>query len=169
MRVDGKRVIALSLLALLASATASRADEAVPLPRKHVVSGGIGVTLGGLGGRYIFRWNECGPTVAAGAGLFGYGLEFGFPVHRTQSKPTRELFLHGGVLRVQDLSGGDFPGGDASRWENEEGSHIWVIGVGPRLWPDRYHRVYVAGAGELMLSNEAGKRWSFLLEGGMGF
>jgi hypothetical protein len=135
--------------------------------RKHVLSGGVGVTPGGLGGRYIFRWGERGPSVAAGAGLFGYSLELGLPVHRAQAMPRRELFVYGGVLRVQEWN--DFAHWLAGTSKNEEGSHIVVIGVGPRLWPDRDDRVYVAGSGELMLSNEAGRWWSLAFEGGVGF
>jgi hypothetical protein len=52
------------------------------------------VTLGGLGARYTYRVHERGPTISAGAGLFGYGAELGFPVHRAQSNPSKELFVY---------------------------------------------------------------------------
>jgi hypothetical protein len=160
-------VIAVTLVALVISPGLSRGDESAPTPRKHVLSTGVGVTQGGLGGRYIFRWSARGPTVAAGAGLLGYGLELGLPVHRAQAMPTRELFVYAGVLRVHLKN--DFARWWAGTSKNEEGSHIWVIGVGPRLWPDQDNRVYLAFSGELLLSNEDRRWWNAALEGGVGF
>ena len=53
--------------------------------------------------------------------------------------------------------------------KNVEGSHTFVIGLGPRLWPDQDSRIYAAGGLELQLSNENDKWFSVLLEGGVGF
>ncbi len=158
-------IIVLMLVVLVTWPTSSRGEESAPILRKHVLSGGVGVTLGGLGGRYIFRWSDSGPAVAAGAGLLGYSLELGLPVHRAQANPRRELFLYSGVLQVRR----QLEWWSGSEKENADGSHIWVIGVGPRLWPDQDNGVYVAGGGELMLSNETGRWWSLALEGGVGF
>ena len=155
-----RRIIVLTLVALVTSPTLSRGDESAPILRKVVLSVGAGVTPGGFGGKYAYRWSGRGPTVAAGVGLVGYGLELGFPVHR--ATPTRELFLYTGVLRLQNLFGLPFTS------EFEEGSHIFVIGLGPRLWPDQNHRAYIAGGGELILSNEAGRWWTIALEAGVG-
>lgn len=163
-----KRVLALALLVLLAFPGSSRGDDEAPALRKHVLSAGIGgVALGGLGARYTYRAGERGPTLAAGAGYAGYGLELGLPVHRAGSQ-WRELFVYVGVLRWRDVGSFSF----RSANKNEEGSHTWVIGVGPRLWPSRDSRVYVAGGGELMLSNEnfdRGFGLTLSVEGGVGF
>ncbi len=96
--------------------------------------------------------------------MFGYSIGLGLPIHQAQLKPTRELFVHGSVLQWQSLSYFDL-----EFFDIEEGSHTWAIGLGVRLWPDQDNRVYVAGAGELLLSNESGG-WGILsLEGGVGF
>ena len=159
-----KGAMILAFLGLLASPESSRGDEAMPILRKNVLSAGIGMTQGGLGGKYIYRVLASGPAVSVGAGLFGYGLELGFPVHHAQSK-SRELFLYGGVLRWQSLSDLDL----GFFTDHEEGSHTWVVGLGPRLWPDQSNRVYVSGGVEWQLSNEHESRWNLAFEGGVGF
>lgn len=163
----GARGMALALPVLLALPGApgmGRAEEATPASRRHVVSAGIGATVGVLGSRYTCRLHESGLAVSAGIGLFGYSLALGLPIHRDRSRPTRELVLYGCVLQWE--SPGDL---DLRYFDIDEGSQVWALGLGPRLWPDRDGRVYVAGAGELLLSRDRAGRGSLSFEVGYGF
>jgi len=152
------------LLALPGVPSAGGAEEAAPAWRRHVLSAGFGATVGVLGARYTCRLHESGLAASAGAGLFGYSLALGLPVHRDRSRPTRELVVYGSVMQWQ------FPGAlDLSDFDIDEGSHLWVLGLGPRVWPDQAGRMYAAAAGELLLSTDRRGRPGFSLELGYGF
>lgn len=166
-RGGAKGVMALALPVLLALPgvpSAGGAEEAAPAWRRHVLSAGFGATVGVLGARYTCRLHESGLAASAGAGLFGYSLALGLPVHRDRSRPTRELVVYGSVMQWQ------FPGAlDLSDFDIDEGSHLWVLGLGPRVWPDQAGRMYAAAAGELLLSTDRRGRPGFSLELGYGF
>ncbi len=76
-----------------------------------------------------------------------------------------ELFLYGGAIRWDSLSELDLEFFS----DHERGSHTWVVGMGPRFWPDQRSRGYVSAGVELQLSPEHESRWNLAFEGGVGY